>query len=313
MRDDLTESELPAAPAPPPALPHPELTARTVLDALQEGVVVVDAAGVVARVNEAVSRLCRADARGLVGHPITQLPVAMVRDPAGEPLRLEEAPLTRALRGEVVRGHLSEIERLDGTRAWIEVNSNPLVGPETAVPYGAVSTYVDVTERVERERRFRHEADHDPLTGVANRRRLVRTLDAAVARARRHEHGVAALAVDLDGFKAVNDRHGHAAGDEVLREVARRLVGAVRERDLVSRPGGDEFVLLLVDLGGPAGMAERLRDRVERVLQEPIQVGEDRIALEAAVGLACFPADAADAAGLLRAADAAMYARKRAA
>ena len=293
------------------ALRQSDRTARAVVGSLQEGVVVVDAAGVVLQVNDAVSRLCRADVRDLVGRSIAHLPITTVRDPGGDAMDVDGAPIARALRGEVVRGHLAEVERLDGSRAFIEVNSSPLVEPGEDRPYGAVSTYVDVTERVERERRIRHEADHDPLTGLANRRRLLRTLDAAVARARRHDHGVAALAVDLDGFKAINDRHGHAVGDEVLREVAGRLRLAVRERDLVSRPGGDEFVVVLVDLAHAGDDGRRVRDRVELALKTPVQAGDERIPLDAAVGLACFPGDAADASRLLDAADRAMYARKR--
>src|SRR5262249_41361885 len=153
-------------------------------------------------------------------------------------------------------------------------------------------SYDDVTARVERDRRTRHEADTDPLTGLANRRALERTLQAALTRAQANSRCVAVLMLDLDGFKAVNDRHGHAAGDEALREVARRRRGCVRERDLVARLGGDEFVVVLTDLGTDAAI-----DTVERVraaLAEPIGVGRRTyVELQAAIGVAGFPADGA--------------------
>jgi len=134
-------------------------------------------------------------------------------------------------------------------------------------------------------------------------------------RAQARERCVAVLMLDLNGFKAVNDRHGHAAGDEALREVARRLRRCVRERDLVARLGGDEFVVVLTDLG-PAhpALPDAAVDTVERVraaLAEPIAVdhGTD-VELRAAIGVAGFPADAATVADLLSVADRAMYAAK---
>ena len=109
---------------------------------------------------------------------------------------------------------------------------------------------------MEQDRRTRQEADTDALTGLANRRALERTLEAALARAAARARSVGVLMLDLDGFKAINDTHGHAAGDEALREVARRLQRCVRERDLVARLGGDEFVVVLTDLGGHSARSQ---------------------------------------------------------
>jgi diguanylate cyclase (GGDEF)-like protein len=159
----------------------------------------------------------------------------------------------------------------------------------------------DVTDRREREARLRHRADHDPLTGLPNRRVLRQRLVITLARP---DRAGALLFCDLDGFKAVNDRHGHAAGDEVLREVARRLRRSVRERDLVARLGGDEFVVVLTDLAAVPDSVER----VEAALAEPFAGTE--APLRAAVGVAVFPGDGATVADLLDAADRAMYAAK---
>jgi diguanylate cyclase (GGDEF)-like protein len=169
-----------------------------------------------------------------------------------------------------------------------------------------------VTLRVEEDRRTRHEADTDPLTGLANRRALERTLASALARAAARGRAVAVLMLDLDGFKAVNDSLGHAAGDAALREVARRLRRCVRERDVVARLGGDEFVVLLTDVGGSSGAAVEACERVDAALAEPVALEEAAVSLRAATGVATFPQDGGDAPTLLAHADRAMYAAKAA-
>jgi diguanylate cyclase (GGDEF)-like protein len=118
------------------------------------------------------------------------------------------------------------------------------------------------------------------------------------------------MMLDLDGFKAINDTHGHAAGDEALREVARRLSRCVRERDLVARLGGDEFVVVLTDLGGRSGAVKDSLERIQEALAEPFSFEGSSFVLGAAVGVATFPADGGNAADLLAHADRAMYAAK---
>jgi diguanylate cyclase (GGDEF)-like protein len=189
------------------------------------------------------------------------------------------------------------------------VNSSPIAEPDGR-QYGALGTYVDVTGRVERERRTRHEADTDELTGLANRRSLGRTLAAALTRAEARRAGVGLLMIDLDGFKAVNDRLGHAAGDSALREVAARLRGTVRERDLVARAGGDEFVVVLPDITPGDGATGDCAERISAAFATPFDLGGGPVEVRAAAGIACFPQDAADAEGLIAAADRARYARK---
>jgi diguanylate cyclase (GGDEF)-like protein len=201
------------------------------------------------------------------------------------------------------------VVRRDGTLLWVEVHANPL-HHDDGVLYGAVASYDDVTARVEQDRRMRREAETDPLTGLANRRALERTLDAALTRAVKRSRSVGVVMLDLDGFKAINDNHGHAAGDEALREVARRLRGCVRERDLVARLGGDEFVLVLTDVGGRSGAVQDAVARIQDALATPVQVNDISASLRAAIGVAVFPGDGADAADLIAHADRAMYAAK---
>jgi diguanylate cyclase (GGDEF)-like protein len=114
------------------------------------------------------------------------------------------------------------------------------------------------------------------------------------------------IMLDLDGFKAINDTHGHAAGDQALREVALRLRRCVRERDLVARLGGDEFVVVLTDLGGRSGAVADSVTRIHEALAEPFGA----MALRSAIGVATFPSDGGSAADLLAHADRAMYVDK---
>ena len=281
---------------------------REIISGLLEGVMVVDTDARVVLANEAAARLFGVAVNELVGRPLSAVPVDLLDD-RGRLLDADCLPLTRALHGEEVRSVVVRLVRRDGTLLWIEAHANPLVDDEGGV-YGAVASYDDVTLRVEEDRRNRHEADTDPLTGLANRRALERTLASALARASVRGRVAAVLMLDLNGFKAINDSHGHAAGDAALREVARRLRRCVRERDLVARLGGDEFVVLLTDVGGSSGAAQEACERVDAALSAPIVLEQGEMTLRAAIGVATFPGDAADAPSLLAVADRAMYAAK---
>ncbi len=178
---------------------------------------------------------------------------------------------------------------------------------------GVLSSGLDVTERRAAEAQVAHLAYHDALTGLPNRALLGEHLNRAVARARRGETAVALLYLDLDDFKLVNDSFGHAAGDELLREVALRLDGRRRGGDLLARQGGDEFLLLIDDLGDdPVAAAQGAADGLLATLSEPFRVAGEELHLAASVGLSVYPRDAADADTLLRHADAAMYQAKAA-
>jgi diguanylate cyclase (GGDEF)-like protein len=160
----------------------------------------------------------------------------------------------------------------------------------------------------ERERRaLRATAMRDPLTGVANRRAFGERLRYEMARHTRQQHRFAVIALDLDGFKGVNDRFGHHAGDELLREVAAAIGSTLREQDTVARVGGDEFNVLAPETDRAGG--ERLADRVSAAVSS---VTTGISTLSASVGLAVFPEDGADGPELLEVADAEAIAVKRA-
>jgi diguanylate cyclase len=172
-------------------------------------------------------------------------------------------------------------------------------------------------KELETERnRHRDQALHDHLTNLPNRYQMEQRLDQAMARARRHGLLGAGLFIDLDNFKPVNDLHGHEAGDRVLRQVARRLQGCVRESDTVARMGGDEFFVLLEDLSS----AERIREvalRIIEVLSTPIPIDESRsdgarALLGASIGVCEFPELADTPEEAINHADRAMYEVKRA-
>lgn len=163
----------------------------------------------------------------------------------------------------------------------------------------------------ESERHLAHLAHHDALTGLPNRLSLLDRLRQGVALARRQGRQLGLFFIDLDGFKPVNDRHGHEAGDRLLQQVALRLQASVREADTVARFGGDEFVVYLSEVQSGEAVA-RLADKIMARLAEPYLLGDFTVTISASVGVALFPRSGEDVDHLLASADAAMYAAKRA-
>jgi len=166
-------------------------------------------------------------------------------------------------------------------------------------------------QRKEAEEHIRHLAYYDALTGLANRSLFQQHLDGALVRAQRHGRQFGILYVDLDGFKNVNDSLGHAAGDRLLREIARRLQSGVRASDTLTRQGGDEFIVLLEELGATEGAATVARHLLEAIAQ-PVLIDGHECRVTASIGISTYPADGADAQTLLQRADAAMYRAKEA-
>ncbi len=160
-------------------------------------------------------------------------------------------------------------------------------------------------------RRLAEIANHDPLTGLANRRHFYEVFKHVLARSRRTGVGGALVCMDLDGFKQVNDSLGHQAGDKVLREAARRIQTSVREIDLVGRMGGDEFVLLMEDTEDPRQAAKRVSEQILERVSEPWLVEGNEVRIGVSLGIALFfPPDIPGETRLLREADHAMYQAK---
>lgn len=160
-----------------------------------------------------------------------------------------------------------------------------------------------------KEEQLQYMVQHDPLTGLANRTLLEDRLGQALMRARRSGRAVSVLVGDLDGFKRINDEHGHDVGDQVIKAVAMRLRACVRESDTVARLGGDEFVIVLEDLQELADTAG-VADKLVEVSAWPVHVAPQPLRISISIGVACFPRDATDLAGLLKRADDTMYQAK---
>jgi diguanylate cyclase (GGDEF)-like protein len=162
----------------------------------------------------------------------------------------------------------------------------------------------------EQEGGARHAAFHDALTGLPNRALFNDRLEHGIAQAMRHRWTLAVLFVDLDKFTAINDTYGHAAGDAVLRTIAKRLMANTRDEDTVSRQGGDEFLYLLTQIPGEEDIA-KIAEKIIRLIQLPCNVNAHGLnvnqPIEASIGIAIFPQDGATADALIRSADAAMY------
>ena len=175
---------------------------------------------------------------------------------------------------------------------------------------GAVTHYIgifdDVSERKAQEARIHHLAQHDFLTGLPNRALLEDRMRKALPLAQRTASRVAVLFLDLDRFKMINDSLGHQMGDQLLKQVARRLAGCVRAADTVSRQGGDEFVLLLQDIAEPGDVAAVAR-KVLEVIAEPFSIDGMNLSVTPSIGIAVYPEDGTEFPALLKNADAAMY------
>jgi diguanylate cyclase (GGDEF)-like protein/PAS domain S-box-containing protein len=220
---------------------------------------------------------------------------------------LAEAQATLADDPDAVVRVEVRVQHKDGTWRWCSsAIRNMLDDPSVG---GFVCNTHDVTERHVLEDQLRHQAFHDPLTGLANRPLFVDRLEHALAVRRRDGRAIAVLLVDLDHFKHVNDRLGHTTGDAALAAVGGRLLDCLRAGDTAARLGGDEFVLLLEEVGN-LGEVTTVAERIINELGTPFVVGEREISVGACVGIVFHQHGGTTADTLIRDADAAMYAAK---
>ncbi|MHA7154037.1 sensor domain-containing protein [Arthrobacter sp. TMN-50] len=274
---------------------------RSAFDDAPIGMAVTSHSGKFIQVNRALTELLGRDEQTLLSMSVQELTHPDDQDPAER----QRQSLLRGVSGR--RRHETRFLHADGTVVGI-LHSSSMVPDDDGGPGMLIDHIEDITDRKALEAMLQHQVLHDTLTGLPNRALLVDRVGQTLNAARNGGTAVAVLFCDLDRFKAINDTHGHQAGDAVLTEVARRLRSAVRPADTVARLSGDEFVVLCVD--STKEQATAAAARVLAALKPPILVGGTEVFVSASIGIALSGADRTTTSELLRDADDAMYAAK---
>ena len=257
---------------------------EAILQSAAEGIIGLDPTGHVTLANPAAADLLGWPPEELNGRDIHE--VVHGSDPEGPGHDTEDCPV----RASVMTGEVQDMEddtfwRRTGSSFPVHFTSSPIV--EHGRPAGAVLTFNDVTERKRFEAQLQYLADHDPITGLFNRRRFEQELRRQLAYDARYGSGGAVLALDLDNFKYVNDTLGHKAGDEVITRVARNIRDRIRETDTLARFGGDEFAVLLPEAGIEQAQAVA-RTIIDTVRSHAVTVAGQQIRVTASVGVTTF-------------------------
>jgi len=259
-----------------------------------------DRRGIVTAWNPAAEKLFGWRAEQILGKPLLSVP----HDKERETTELRD----RVLSGESIIDLEVQRQKQDGTLFDLSTTLAPLRDASGTVT-GYLAIAADITARKAAEQQVEFLAYRDVLTGLPNRLLLQDRFGQAIAHAERSHSKVALVFLDLDNFKTINDSLGHAVGDALLREIARRLGECVRETDTISRQGGDEFLLVLSDLAGTEAIPPVLLKIRER-LQSPFTVDGHELTTSASIGVALYPDDGRDFETLLKKADTAMYRAK---
>ena len=279
------------------AIKASEALLATTLEHMNQGLIMVDAAGTIALYNRRALEILELPADFMAAHPraIDVIDYQMQQDDLA-------APSEPGLDLATLLGSQSCYERSRPNGTVVEVRTAPL--PDG----GMVRTYTDITARAAAETMLGLAASHDQLTGLANRNGFNTRLEAALSAARRENTELAVLCLDLDGFKVINDTLGHGAGDQLLIQVAQRMRDLARGSDIVGRLGGDEFAVVLpgANLTGAENVARRLLEAI----RTPFTLGEETARIGVSIGIAAYPIDGGTAEQLLRNADSALYKAK---
>jgi diguanylate cyclase (GGDEF)-like protein/PAS domain S-box-containing protein len=272
---------------------------QAIFDAAGEGIVFVRNARIEGP-NRALARMLGVTREALVGQPVEEI-LATRSDWE----TIDQATRAAAVRGEAAI-HEVMLRANDGRSVWCQLTSRQ------AGDGGAyILVLTDITSLKRREELAWHQANHDDLTGLPNRRQLGEHARRLLSVALKQRRLAAVLVLDLDGFKEINDLFGHSYGDGLLKRVALRLSGVLRDYDVVARTGGDEFVVLLPEIEQPS-VAMVVAEKLIAAASENVENLGRSLRLHASVGVALFPGDGQDFETLLAAADSAMYAAKAA-
>jgi diguanylate cyclase (GGDEF)-like protein/PAS domain S-box-containing protein len=271
---------------------------RSAFDNAPLGVALVDLDNRFVRVNHALCRLLGASAEQLAGADQAEF---------GEP---GDIAIEKEFQQDLLAGRSASVQydrryrSRDGRLVCALVSATLL--PANHEPQRFLVQINDVSERKRIEEELAHLAHHDALTGVANRALLNEEVEHELAAARRHRCRTAVVFIDLDYFKHINDSFGHESGDLVLKAIAARLTGAVRETDIVGRMGGDEFVVVLSEVADVRDVLA-LTDKLRLECGRPVQLDGHEVHVAVSMGISLFPDDAGDFRTLLRFADSALY------
>jgi diguanylate cyclase (GGDEF)-like protein/PAS domain S-box-containing protein len=280
--------------------------AQVTLDSIADAVVCTDIAGHVSYLNGAAERLMRWTSIDAMGRRLEEV-FHLIEVESREVI---PNPMTLAAEQNIVVGlpAMSVLIRRDGTELPIEDSCAPIHDRDGRVT-GAVMVFHDVSTARDLSQQLAYQAAHDNLTDLPNRSLLSDRMAQAVAAAYRHHTILAVLYLDVDRFKHINDSLGHAIGDRLLQSIALRLTACVRTSDTVSRPGGDEFVIMLIDITG-AHDAAICAEKMLESLRLPYVLDGHELHVSASMGIAICPLDGTEAEALLNSADSAMYEAK---
>ncbi len=268
---------------------------RTAFESAPIGMALIDRNGAFLRTNAALS-----DMVGYDSNELQSMQASSLVHP--DDLRVIEGRQAGPLGGT---NNDRRLVRADGTEMWASVRLAPIIGQAGEAGF-TLAQILDITEKRRSEAELFHLANHDPLTGLLNRRSFEAALEAHVARVRRHGSDGALLFVDIDHFKSVNDAHGHHLGDEVIVAVSNAMRARLRSTDIIARVGGDEFAVLLPT--GGADVTHHVADMLVNILRDDIaNVAGKELGLTASIGLALFDAAGLSADEMLIRADLAMY------
>ena len=297
------------------ALRESEALYRTLVAALADGVVLVDRAGNLVTWNDSARRILGLDADRSSGYSLFADDWGAVRED-GRPFPAAEFPATLALADGQPRQGVVMGVRGGGVTHWLLINAQPLFQADSRQPHAVVVSFADISAYKEAEERIRYLGLHDALTGLPNRCQFYERLEQAFAAARRANSHGALLLVDLDHFKTANDAFGHDSGDELLVQVARVLQDMAPPGAGVARLGGDDFAVVLEQLGSDetvaAVRAERMAERILTATDRSFTLEGRDCPLSASVGIALFRDPPERPEAFLKQAEAAMYEAKSA-
>ncbi len=289
-------------------LSETDVSVLAILRNINDGVIVVDDAGHVLDINPAARTILGLGPRTQPDSSWEQTFCCIDQD--GDSYRnSHELPLVRARSGEKFSNQVAIYRSPEQPDVVLSINGQGLYDGRREL-IGGVITFRDVTEQMQRTSALERQAQFDELTGLANRSLFLEQLSRAIGRSQRKGSPLAALFIDLDRFKSVNDTLGHDVGDAVLAQVAKRLKGNVRIGDFTGRWGGDEFVVCLEDFG-EAGNAAAAAQKLLLVLSEKYEVGNSEVYATPSIGIALHPDSGDTAERLVKAADIAMYEAKK--